>query len=277
MKSNLPNLIEVDASRCRRDLRCAAVCPVGLIVAGPDGPVIAGDAAQRCAECGHCVAVCPTGALSHRVMKPSECAPLPGEWRLRPELVEVLLKARRSCRAYRNEPVAREILERVIDAARYAPSGLNRQPVKWLVVHDRAAVRGVLEAAVAWMRGAVRDRLPVADRLGLARLVAGWDAGTDPIGRGAPHLIVAHANQQEMTAPAACLIALSHLEIAALPFGLGTCWAGYLMAGAAASPAVGAAFGLPAGHAVFGVMMIGYPKFSYQRIPLRRPADIGWR
>ena len=270
-------LIEIDAARCRRDGVCAATCPLGLIVNTPEGPVAVETAAQQCIDCGHCVAVCPTGALSHRSARSADCPPIPVGWKLSPEIVEPFLKARRSIRAYQKRPVDRETFGRVIDLARYAPSGVNRQPVKWIVVLEREEVRRIAGVAVDWMRGAVRDGFAPAARFGLGRLVAGWDAGRDLICRGAPHLVVAYASQQDPTAAGACLIALSHLEIAALPFGLGTCWAGYVMMAASQSPALRAALDLPADHAVHGALMIGYPMFDYHRIPPRRPADIFWR
>ena len=278
MKSNLPELIVVDSARCRRDGICTLTCPLGLITTDGNGhPVAVAGAAQRCVNCGHCVAVCPAGALTHRAMSPSQCTPLAEGWRSQPERVEALLKGRRSTRAYQSRAVDRETLAHIIDLARYAPSGVNRQPVKWLVIHERQEFRRLLEVALDWMRAAVRDRLPLAQQFGLAQLVTAWDAGRDLIGRDAPHLVVAHANRQDPTAPAACLIALSHLEIAALPFGVGTCWAGYIMMAASMSPEVQAVLGLPEGHALYGAMMVGYPKFAYHRIPLRQPAEIVWR
>jgi len=123
----------------------------------------------------------------------------------------------------------------------------------------------------------VRDQLPVAQMLGMSRLISAWDAGYDPICRNAPHLVVAYAHQQDRTAPGACPIALTYLELAALPYGVGTCWAGYFQLAATLSPAVQAALALPEGHQSYGAMMVGYPKFEYQRIPLRNEAQVMWR
>ncbi len=277
MKDDQFPLLQVDTTRCQRDGICIDTCPVGLITMTDGGPAVPADSARFCIECGHCVAVCPTGALAHRIQTPAGCPPLPGGWRSRPEAVEALLKGRRSIRVYQRRAVDRDTLTRVIDLARFGPSGVNRQPVRWLVVYERAKVHRLAEAVIDWMRTAVRDQLPMVEPFGLARLVAGWDAGRDLISRDAPHLIVAYASQQEPTAPGASLIALSHLEIAALPFGLGTCWAGYVMMAAGQSPAVRAVLDLPAGHSVGGAMMIGYPRYAYRRVPARRPADIRWR
>lgn len=49
------------------------------------------------------------------------------------------LLTRRSCRAYDpDRPVDRETLEKVVEAGRFAPSGMGRQPVHFVVVTDRA-------------------------------------------------------------------------------------------------------------------------------------------
>ena len=275
MKDDGSALIAIDPARCRRDGVCVATCPLGLITMTDAGPVVAPADARFCVECGHCVAICPTGALAHRAQ--TTVAPLPEDWRSRPETVTALLQGRRSIRVYRQKPVDRDTLARVVDLARFAPSGVNRQPVRWLILYEREQVHRLAGAVIEWMRTAVAARSPAAERFGLGRLVTGWDAGRDMICRDAPHLIAAYASQQEPTAPTACLIALTHLEIAALPFGLGTCWAGYVMMAAAQSPAVAAALDVPAGHGMHGAMLIGYPRFDYQRVPARRPADIRWR
>jgi nitroreductase/NAD-dependent dihydropyrimidine dehydrogenase PreA subunit len=271
------SLFVVDQAKCHRDGICAQECPGGLIKMNDQGPIPVDDAKQRCINCGHCVAVCPYGALSLRKMPVEQCPPSPKNWRLKPEQVEPFLKGRRSIRVYKDQNVEREIMMKIVDMARYAPSGVNFQPVRWLVVHDRQEVKRLAGVVVDWMRSAVRDQLPVAQMLGMNRLISAWDAGYDPICRNAPHLVVAYAHQQDRTAPGACPIALTYLELAALPYGVGTCWAGYFQLAATMSPAVQAALALPEGHQSYGAMMIGYPKFEYQRIPLRNEAQVMWR
>ena len=46
------------------------------------------------------------------------------------------MKLRYSVRLYLNKPVEQEKLDRILDAARLAPSGSNRQPWKFVVVRD---------------------------------------------------------------------------------------------------------------------------------------------
>jgi len=72
-----------------------------------------------------------------------------------------------------------------------------------------------------------------------------------------------------------CTIALTYLELAALSFGLGTCWAGYAHM-ATALPSIQEVLNLPEGRQCFGAMMVGYQKFDYHRIPLRK-MNVTWR
>lgn len=53
------------------------------------------------------------------------------------ELQDVIRSAG-TCRYFRSEPVDDETLVALLDAARFAPQGGNRQPVRWIVVRDRA-------------------------------------------------------------------------------------------------------------------------------------------
>jgi nitroreductase len=46
---------------------------------------------------------------------------------------------------YRPDPVPRELLERIVEAATKAPSGANRQPWEFIIVDDRAMVASVGE------------------------------------------------------------------------------------------------------------------------------------
>ena len=58
-----------------------------------------------------------------------------------------LLKRRQSVRHYQKRPVARELLDKLIEAVRLAPSASNAQPWKLVVVNDPALVERVAQAA----------------------------------------------------------------------------------------------------------------------------------
>jgi nitroreductase len=234
---------------------------------------------EKCKQDGLCVAECPMGIIE---LRDKESIPIPTldaheDWLLSREQVEHFLRSRRSIRTYKEQPVEREILTKIIHIARFAPSGHNHQPVRWSVIYDSQEVRRLAGIAIDWMRGLLDKSDPLAKALHMDRVVAAWDSGVERICRGAPHLIVAHAPKEERTAPQACTIALAHLELAAPSFGLGACWAGYFNAAANFWPPMQDALDLPEEHVSFGAMMVGYPKYKYQRLPLRNEARILWR
>jgi len=70
-------------------------------------------------------------------------------------------------------------------------------------------------------------------------LVTSWERGVDAICWNAPHLLVAHIPVSRVTVPTGPtdgIIALTHFDIVAPAFGIGTCWAGFLTAAASWKP-----------------------------------------
>jgi len=272
------NHFVVDEIKCRRDGICVAVCPVGILTHGEAAPPeLSAGAESLCISCGHCVAACPYGACSLAAMPVDTCPPLRPEWLLSPEQAEHFLRSRRSIRVYKDVQVDPGRLEHLIRVARYAPSGHNRQPVRWLVVSGQEQVRALAAHVADWMRQLLETEPARGRQMLLDRIVAGWDAGTDLICRHAPHLLITHAAKSDPTAPGACTIALAYLELAAPSFHLGACWAGYLHTAAQHWPPLQTALALPAGEQFCGALMVGEPRYRYHRLPSRREPQITWR
>ncbi len=273
------SLFTVDPEKCKRDGVCVAECPAMIIQLKDKEsvPEPVEDLDEFCINCGHCVTVCPHGALSHRAMSPDQCPPVKKDWLLDKERVEHFLRARRSIRTYKDKPVDRETIAKLIDIARYAPSGSNLQPVDWLVIHDSDEVHALAGMVVDWMRYMIKEQPEIANPMHLDSVVGSWDAGFDRICRGAPHVIVTHAPKNLPPAQSACTIALTYLDLAAPSFGVGACWAGYFNYAAISWPPMQQALNLPEGNISLGSMMVGYPKYKYHRLPLRNEPPIAWR
>jgi len=69
------------------------------------------------------------------------------------------ISARRSIRAFKGAPVARDLLERILSAAVLAPSAKNRQPWRFVVVEGKARGRlaGLMKEGAAYLRGRGED------------------------------------------------------------------------------------------------------------------------
>lgn len=272
-------LFSIDQKKCKRDGICAAECPAQIVVQvdKKSFPSLLKNGEEFCINCGHCVAVCPYGALTLSTMPLDACLPiqenlLPGASALRQ-----LLHARRSIRQYKKTPVSHKLLTELIDTARYAPTGSNKQQVHWTVFQNPADVHHLAEMVIDF----IKMMLPVTTDDAMARrfqrIVHAWDNGKDRIMRGAPHLIVVHS-LSDLSFPAAdCAIALTYLELYAYTLGLGTCWAGYFTSAAGLHEPLIKTLDLPKGHQCFGAVMLGYPKYSYHRIPKRNEPQVAWR
>lgn len=262
--------MSLDRETCKRDYVCIEECPLGLLEPDADGfPTATPGAEEACVGCGHCVVFCPNDALViHGKVRISsmDCPPIRKNILPSAEAVEQLLRARRSIRSYKQMPVPREMLSRLIDTARYAPTGLNRQSVHWTVIENPAVTRQVAGLVADWMR---QTQL-------FPSLIAAWDQGRDSILRGAPHLFIAHTPATAYKTDVDGVIAGVFLDLAAQAHGLGSCWAGSLTHAAANYAPLLQALSLPAGHVVQSAHMIGYPKHRPRRIPPRLPANIRW-
>jgi nitroreductase/NAD-dependent dihydropyrimidine dehydrogenase PreA subunit len=271
------SLFTIDRSICAKDGTCAMECPLRIIdFSYESGPVPSPDAERLCVECGHCVAVCANGAFSHRSFKPADCPPFEKEKIPLPDDMLHLIRSRRSIRVFQEQPVPREVLQQLIDMARFAPTGSNSQQVKWTVLNSPQAVHAFSGTLIEAMRAAIKRNDPVAERMRLQIQVDMWDGGYDRITRGAPALVLTSAPTSYALAAVDCALALSYLDLAGLSLNLGACWAGYVMILLKQFPELLSRFDLPPDHAVLGAMMVGYPKFAYHRLPPRNPAHVRW-
>lgn len=271
-------LITINEKTCNKDGICAAVCPGGLIdFEKGEIPVPIDKADEVCIRCGHCVAVCPTGSLSHKDMNKEDCPDVKKEFDLGQDQCEHFLRGRRSIRVYKDKPVERNLINDLIEIARYAPSGHNCQCAEWTVIEDRKELDRLSGVIAEWMSWMLEHMKEVALSINLDRALERWESGIDNILRGAPTVIVAHAQEDNRLAQSTCTLALCYLDLAARSMGLGSCWAGYFNSAAMTFPPMKEALALPEGQQSFGAMMLGYPKFKYHRLPTRNIPKITWR
>jgi nitroreductase/NAD-dependent dihydropyrimidine dehydrogenase PreA subunit len=272
------DLFTINKETCKKDGICSEIC-VGAFIQMEEGeyPTQAHDAEELCIRCGGCVAACPTGSFSLREMPAEECPPVQRKLLLTQEHCEHFLRYRRTTRIFKDKPVPKDVLTKLVEMARYAPSGFNSQCAEWLVITDKDELRRLAEIIADWMRWMMEKLPEVSAEIHLKKDLDRWEEGVDVLLQDAPVVIVAHAEKANYTAFETCLIALTYLELAATGLGLGCCWAGYLEKAATFFPPMAEALGLPEGHKCFGGMMVGYPKFKNYRLPTRKQPKITWR
>mgnify|MGYP000362531501 CR=1 FL=1 len=145
------------------------------------------------------------------------------------------IKERRSVRAYRNDPIPEEKLNRILEAARLAPSAHNAQPWKFIVVKDEKKKEALAEASHGQSFIAQAPVVIVAVALD----------PEDVMSSGVPSYAVNLA------------IAVDHMTLQAVEEGLGTCWIG-----AFSQEEVKKILEIPEKYKVVAILPVGYPADS---------------
>jgi len=143
-----------------------------------------------------------------------------------------LVKARYACRSYQSRPIEEEKLFRVLEAARFAPSGSNRQPWKFVMVQDQEIKRRLVRACANQRFVATAPVVIAGCGLMPDRMMSCGVPG-DPVDLA---------------------IAMEHLALAATAEGLASCWIG-----AFSQDEVREVLGIPATAKVIELMALGYP------------------
>lgn len=154
------------------------------------------------------------------------------------------IKVRRSVRAYSDKAIAPDVMERMKQTLRMAPSACNIQPWHFVLVTD-AALR---------------------EKLGLYSHKQNWIAQAPVIvvACGIPAKAYKYMGGYGNSIDVDLAIALDHLTLAAVAEGLGTCWIG-----AFDEAQVKVLLGVPANVKIVALTPLGYPA----KADLIRPLD----
>jgi len=156
-----------------------------------------------------------------------------------------LIRTHESVRNYDpNRPVPKEILEKILDAGRLAPSARNYQPWKFLVISSSALLEKV---RACYQRDWLKDAPHILVVLGLRNQA--WNRGYD--GYNSVETDVA--------------IAMTHIILAAENEGVGACWI------AAYNPVLlKEALNPDENQLIFGITPLGYPKPGFQKTTIKK-------
>jgi Nitroreductase len=141
------------------------------------------------------------------------------------ELFEAI-HARRAMRQYRPDPVPKEAIHKVLDAANQAPSAMNLQQWEFVVVTSPETIRGMGDSYRAIVEEFTRNWDPSPLRGSLSR--EEFIRFAETYG-GAPVVIVvltdtADAENFRKANLESASAATENLVLAATALGLGTCW-----------------------------------------------------
>lgn len=259
--------------RCKQCGICAQVCPARIIKGGEGVlPAPRSGFADRCIACGHCTAFCPHRACDIDTLPADAYRAVERKLLPSPESVSMLCRSRRSIRRYKEESAPRETLAAVLDTVRYAPTAKNQQALRLLCI-GQETLHALGDLMADWLEAPATTAF-IPEAKGLAQA---WRVGSDPIFRGAPHLVCFVGPRAGRFLATDAAIAATYLELAALPYGLGCCWAGYAMAGLEHHPPMRKILDIQDAETVFAAQMIGFMGLRPVGIPARKPLDCTWK
>jgi nitroreductase/NAD-dependent dihydropyrimidine dehydrogenase PreA subunit len=287
--------LTIDAALCTRCGLCTHICANRTFVAGDDGIRVDTAAAALCLRCGQCMAACPVEAIAVEDLDPALFLPLPTEV-ASADALQALMAQRRSVRAYTGEPVSRELLQRLADAAALAPMGFPPSEVQVTMLSTRAQVAEVVEPCAKQMEQLLRMSRSGLGRFIMARMVGAktWrmlerflipmvpgclsvyrEDGFDFVTYEAPAMLVFHVAPEAAAGETDVTLAATYAMLMAEALGLRSVMLG-LGAAAFMDKRLKARFGIPARNQVLNTLAVGYARYRYLRSIPRELQSVTW-
>lgn len=180
--------------------------------------------------------------------------------------LEKCIKGRRSVRAYTDEPVSKEQIEAVLEAGTWAPTGMHREPWKFVVIEDKQLIKYV------------SDETKILVQQMMPQLSKQFSTKADIVCYDAPALILVCAEKDEQWANINLLdsvLATQNMFLKAYELGLGTCYMGFVNF-LNNKPEALKKIGVPENCAMMVPFIIGHPKVAQGTGKRNRPVILNW-
>jgi len=278
-------LHRVDLETCKGDSICADICPEDVLEIVNGKAATLESRANICIMCGQCVAVCPTDSLQMPDLPAENFQKLTRQPFGYEEFLD-FLRLRRSVRVFKDQPVEKNLTEKILEAAATAPMGFPPHSTEVLVIDRREELDYLLEELVKDYAHMVKG---FSNPLGRAmiRLSAGAEDylvlkncildlvryaneeyqrdGSDQYMYNAPMLMVFHGNRRAMSYVENAHLVCHHAMLAAVSLGLGTTIIGLVPPIVDHSKALRKRYGIPKENKVMTSLILGYPKYKYKK------------
>lgn len=271
--------ISIEKESCIRCGKCVRVCPSGIMSQEKKGEEIGLTHIQSCIVCGHCVDVCPTDSVIHSAFPPEKRHIIDYTRLPSPEQVMLLIKSRRSNRAITSQPVPQEMLEQIVEAARYAPTASNKQQVSITIVTDPVKLRQISDFTIKKLSSTAKKLTnPLIKGLlkpflrkiynslpALYRLQQKHEAGNDPILRKATALLVFHTPKSNGFGCEDANLAYQNASLMAQSLGVSQIYMGFVVKAIKLGGQVEFSQLLEIEGKVQAIMALGIPAFHYAK------------
>jgi nitroreductase len=182
-----------------------------------------------------------------------------------------LIRERRSVRAYEPKEIPADIINMIIEAGNQAPSGMNSQPWRFVVVQKEVLHKKLLESAIPNAKNMLQH-VKASNPERYKAIMKRYEEMADPVYYSAPAIIfvIGRGTYADLSCPLAC----ENMMLAASSLGLGSCWVqfGSLVTN---NDEIREALELKDDEKIFGPIVFGYPK-AMPEPPPKNPPMIKW-
>ena len=267
------SVIGIDKEKCSNCKQCILECGRGYFSVKEDKEVVFNENLKTCNICGHCIAICPEDAIITKdlddvetfvgIDSPQDIVDY--------DKIYKLFRAHRSIRHYKSKKIPKELIEKVFEAMRYAPSASNARSWRYVILSDSEKITAlsdeIVKAQYRYMG------FPSAEAA-----VKYFKSTGRGVFYNAPHLIVLYYRIVEKNTVMLGLrandagIALTYGMLAAESLGLGTCWIGMIQGAIPMNKEILNVIGIRG--MVLGAFTMGYPAVKFRRTAPRPPLRI---
>ncbi len=284
----------INAKKCTGCGMCVKICP-GLVLEMCDRKAVV-TRACTCIRCGHCAAVCAFDAITETGTDMKKLTAADFKKTPSPESLQFLFRVRRSVRLYKDKPIAKAELEKILEAARYTATGTNCQGIRCIVITGKERIRELRNAALPildklFKRLSFMASLPIGRSLMGERLAdritgiyaIGNDSfqernlkGDDLMFYNAHALMIMYGEKVDESSAFSCGAALYNASLMAHTMGIGSCFNGFLQGVINNNKKIKEQLGIPKYCKCWGAMTLGYPGVKYNRLTMRKPLEVRW-
>ncbi len=291
-------IVRINQDLCKACGICGRVCPRHIPVTIEDEnkkmTMISHERINLCMQCGHCVAICPNRAIQVESLNEEEFVSVKTLDISENEFLS-LLQQRRSVRRYKDKPVPREIINRIVDAAHSSPTGTGRRTTGIIVIDNPEILARFSELIFESYEGLAKNlknpiaRFFIKQKIGEKRLrtlldfvmpgmqwyIRWYREGiSNEILRDCPALLLFHSPIFEPVGSENCLIAAFHAIMMARIMKIGTCFNDLIPPMCNKLLKIRKLLGLSDKRAVHASITMGYSKYEFKRVVPRKLAEV---
>ena len=296
--SNMENTIRIDQKTCKKCLLCSEVCPNKILIRNNSNEITTRpDRIDLCVKCGQCMAICSTQSIIvDSLSYEHDFFSLPDNASYENSFYD-MISTRRAVRNFKDKPVPKELLEKIVQAISFAPPSFPPLKIKIIVVQNTALIRKALPNMIK-----LYDSLTKMMKNPLIRFFIKKEVGTkkfrtmqehlmpllksrlpelkngteDTITRHAPAMILFLADKNNEDISQDISIAATFGMLATHALGLGGSIMDIIPPAIERDKELRKLFCISYNHEIVTSIIIGYPKYKYLRGIKRDLQSVKW-